>query len=80
MPASTWSSLAGSAAAISPSAVCTALAQLLAGDSTQVSITLLNPTSLPPTVMDTSVVAVLSADSWVLITEAVVAPEQVSAV
>ena len=32
--------------------------------------------SLPPTVIDTSVVEALSADSWLLITVEVVAPEQ----
>ena len=36
----------------------------------------LKPTSLPPTVSETSVVLALSAESWLLITELVVAPLQ----
>ncbi len=40
-----------------------ALTQVLVVCSTQVSITLEKPTSLPPTVIDTSVVALLRADS-----------------
>ena len=36
------------------------------------------PTSLPPTVIETSEVPLFSAPSWLLITELVVAPEQVS--
>ena len=41
---------------------------------------LANPTSLPPMVMDTSVVALLSAESWLLMTVLVVAPEQAAEV
>jgi len=52
-----------------------ALTHVLVGDRTQVSITLEKPTSLPPTVIDTSVVCVVRAASWPLITDAVVAPE-----
>ena len=43
--------------------------------STQVSMTLEKPASLPPIVMLTSVVLALSADTWLLSTSAVVAPE-----
>jgi hypothetical protein len=43
-------------------------------------MTLLNPTSFPPTVIDTSVVALLSAESWLAMTELVVAPEQATEV
>ncbi len=67
---------AGSCAVICDSAASMALTQVLVKCSTQVSITLKKPTSLPPTVIDTSVVAVLSADSWLPVTELVVAPEQ----
>ena len=56
-----------------------ALTQLLVESSTHVSITLEKPTSLPPTVIETSVVVLLSADSWLLIT-LVVAPEQATKV
>jgi hypothetical protein len=42
----------------------------------QVSITSLKPTSLPPAVTETSVVAGLSADSWWVRMPRVVAPEQ----
>src|SRR5215831_10613480 len=58
------------------SAWLTALTQVLVEPSTQVIITLEKPTSLPPIVMDTSVVAGDSAESWLLITSVVVAPEQ----
>jgi hypothetical protein len=75
MSVSTLSSSAGSCPVILASAASIALTQVLVEDSTHVSITLEKPTSLPPTVMDTSVVCALSADSWPLITEAVVAPE-----
>jgi len=61
---------------ISLSATAIALTQVLVEWSTQVSITLLKPTSLPPTVIETRVVALLSAESWPLMTELVVAPEQ----
>ena len=73
----TESSSPGSCEAIRASAWFTALTQLLVGSSTQVSITDVKPTSLPPTVMDTSVVAGLSADSCELSTVAVVALEHV---
>jgi hypothetical protein len=56
------------------SAVSMALTQVLVSDNTHVSITLAKPTSLPPTVIDTSVVTLLSADSWPVITDVVVAP------
>jgi hypothetical protein len=56
--------------------VLIALTHVLVGKTTQVSMTLLKPTSFPPTVMDTSVVLPLSADSWLLMTVLVVAPEQ----
>ena len=46
------------------------------GKSTQVSMTLEKPASLPPIVMLTSVVPALSADTWLLMTSAVVAPAQ----
>ena len=39
-------------------------------------MTLAKPASLPPMVMLTSVVLALSADTWLLRTSAVVAPEQ----
>jgi hypothetical protein len=38
-------------------------------------MTLENPTSLPPTVIDTRVVWAFSVASWLLMTDAVVAPE-----
>ena len=44
--------------------------------STQVSMTLEKPASLPPIVMLTSVVPALSADTWPPSTSAVVAPAQ----
>jgi hypothetical protein len=47
----------------------------LLDSSTQVSMTLEKPASLPPMVMLTSVVLALSADTWLLRTSAVVAPE-----
>jgi hypothetical protein len=56
--------------------VLIALTHVLVEKTTQVSMTLLKPTSFPPTVMDTSVVLALSADSWLLMTVLVVAPEQ----
>jgi hypothetical protein len=49
---------------------------LLVHVRTQVSMTLAKPASLPPMVMLTSVVLALSADTWLLITSAVAAPEQ----
>ena len=58
------------------SAVATALRHVLVDLSTQVSITLEKPASLPPIVMLTSVVPALSADTWPLITSEVVAPAQ----
>jgi hypothetical protein len=57
------------------SADATALWHVDAECSTHVSITSLNPASLPPTVMLTSVVAELSAPSCPDATVAVVAPE-----
>src|ERR1700683_3785247 len=69
---------AGSVLSACASALWTALTQLLVDSSTQVSITPENPTSLPPTVIDTSVVELLRAPSCVEITLLVVAPEQVS--
>src|ERR1700751_5050410 len=53
-----------------------ALRQVLVGLSTQVSITVEKPASLPPIVMLTSVVLPLSADTWLSITSEVVAPAQ----
>lgn len=38
-------------------------------------MTLVNPASLPPTVMETSVVVALSVPSWLLSTSVTVAPE-----
>src|SRR6202012_382120 len=71
-----WSSRAGSLCLTEDSAVATARSQLLFGWSTQVSITLAKPASLPPIVMLTSVVRSLRADSWLVRTVAVVAPAQ----
>ena len=75
MALSTESISAGNWLLILASAASMPLTQPLVGASTQVSMTLENPTSLPPTVIDTRVVAVPSADSWLLMTDAVVAPE-----
>ena len=69
-------SLAGSCVVAKASAAATALRHELVELSTQVSITLEKPASLPPIVMLTSVVPALSADTWLLITSAVVAPAQ----
>src|SRR2546430_16262205 len=69
-------SLAGSWLVTMALAAATALRHELVDLSTQVSITPEKPASLPPMVMLTSVVAALSADSWLLITSAVVAPAQ----
>ena len=69
-------SLAGSCVVTKVSAVATALRHVLVDLSTQVSITLEKPASLPPIVMLTSVVPALSADTWLLITSEVVAPAQ----
>jgi hypothetical protein len=54
----------------------TALTHELVDESTQVSITFWKPASLPPIVMLTSVVPVLSAATWPLMTSDVVAPAQ----
>src|SRR5579872_4932744 len=78
MSPSTLLSAAGRSAAISLSAVSTAETQSLVEKITQVSMTELKPTSLPPTVIETSVVLALSAESWLLMTELVVAPLQAS--
>ena len=70
------SSLAGSWLVTKASAVETAFTHELVELSTQVSMTLEKPASLPPIVMLTSVVLALSADTWLLSTSAVVAPAQ----
>jgi hypothetical protein len=70
------SSLAGSWVAAKFSAAETALRHELVDSSTQVSITLEKPASLPPIVMLTSVVPLFSAETWLDMTSAVVAPEQ----
>src|ERR1700744_1977042 len=62
------------------SPAATALSQELVDLSTQVSIIEEKPTSLPPMVMLTSVVAPLSDDSWLLMTSLVRAPEQAAKV
>jgi hypothetical protein len=69
-------SRAGSWRVTKASAVATAFKHELVEESTQVSITLEKPASLPPIVMLTSVLLALSADTWVAWTSAVVAPEQ----
>ena len=76
MPASTAFSSPGSAEATCASSALIALTQLLVPCSTHVSMVELKPTSLPPTVIDTSVVDGFSAASWLEITELVVAPAQ----
>ena len=58
------------------SADWTAATQAEVPCSTQVVMMLVKPTSLPPMVMLTRVVVGDSAESWVLFTVAVVAPEQ----
>src|ERR1700722_1519507 len=58
------------------SPAATALSQELVDLSTQVSMIEEKPTSLPPMVMLTRVVAALSDDSWLLMTSPVRAPEQ----
>ena len=60
------------------SAALTADTQALVPSSAHVSMMFENPTSLPPIVMLTSVVVELSAESWLLITVDVVAPEHAS--
>src|SRR5215472_9767360 len=67
-------SLAGNWVVAKFLAAATALTHELVDLSTQVSITLEKPASLPPIVMLTSVVPALSADTWPLITSEVVAP------
>ena len=57
-----------------------AFRHVLVEESMQVSITLEKPASFPPIVMLTSVVLALSADTWLLSTSAVVAPEQAAEV
>jgi len=76
MALSTLSSSPGRLELIFASALLIALTQELVDSSTHVSMTLLNPTSLPPTVIETSVVALLSAEIWPLRTVLVVAPAQ----
>src|SRR5262245_22395032 len=76
MPLNVVSSSPGSEALAKFSACWTAATQALVPCSAQVSMMLENPTSLPPIVMLTSVVAAESADSWLLLTVVVVAPEQ----
>src|SRR5947209_3257724 len=58
------------------SALLIAFTQELSEPSTQVSITLEKPTSLPPMTTDTRLVELLRAEIWLLITSLVVAPEQ----
>jgi hypothetical protein len=58
------------------SACVTAFTHLLVEWSTQVSMVLEKPASLPPMVRLTSVVLALSADTWPLFTSEVVAPAQ----
>src|SRR5260370_24371504 len=58
------------------SAFETAFRHELVNPSTQVSMTREKPASLPPMVRLTSVVLALSADSWLPVTSAVVAPAQ----
>jgi len=69
-------SLAGRSLVTMVLAAATALRHEFVDLSTQVSITPEKPASLPPMVMLTSVVAALSADTWLLITSEVVAPAQ----
>src|SRR5260370_5322226 len=68
--------LPGRALLACASALLIALAQSLSEPSTQVSITLEKPTSLPPMMIDTRVVAPLRAEIWLLMTSEVGAPEQ----
>ena len=68
----------GSTARILASATATAFTQKLVGRITQVAITGTNPTSLPPIVIETSVVTLLSAESWPLSTEPIVASAHAS--
>ena len=58
----------------------TALSHELVDSSTHVSIIEVKPTSFPPMVRLTNVVAELSAASWLLMTSLVVAPEQAAKV
>src|ERR1700760_4780550 len=76
MSASSVSRLPGSVVTAYCSALATALSQELVDPSTQVSMIETKPTSSPPAVRLTSVVAGLREDSWLLITSAVVALEQ----
>ena len=54
----------------------TALTHVLVEWSTQVSMVLEKPASLPPMVRLTSVVLALSAETWLPVTSEVVAPAQ----
>src|ERR1700743_2279515 len=65
---------------VDDSAVAMAFRQALFSSSTHACITWLKPTSLPPTVRLTSVVRRLRAASWLVRTEAVVAPAQATEV
>src|SRR5690349_22747486 len=76
MACSVLVSLAGSCLVTKSLAVATAPRHVLVEWSTQVSITLEKPASLPPIVMLTSVVPGVSADTWPLIRSAVVAHGQ----
>src|SRR5260370_9962765 len=58
------------------SALETAFRHELVGVSTGVSMTRARPASLPPMVRLTSVVLAVSADTWLPVTSAVVAPAQ----
>src|SRR5579859_7697932 len=71
-----FSSRPGSEWLMKSSAFETAFRHELVNPSTQVSMTPENPASLPPMVRLTSVVLVLSADTWLPMTSAVVAPAQ----
>src|ERR1700733_1719468 len=68
----------GSTDRISASAAVTTCTQKPVGRITQVDITGPKPTSLPPIVIETSVVALFSAESWLRSTEPIVAPEHAS--
>jgi hypothetical protein len=69
-------SRAGSWFATKVSSADTALRQELVESSTQDSMVPEKPESLPPIVMLTSVVLALNAETWLLRTVDVVAPEQ----
>src|ERR1700761_1293460 len=80
MSASIVSRLPGSVVAAYCSAFATAFSHELVDSSTPASMTDSKPTSFPPAVTLTSVVDELRADSWLLITSAVVASEQAAKV